>query len=61
MADEEVADALRRSFLAGLPRDVVAELVAGGQRTDYPAGSTIYREGRLPGRCWSSKVCSARS
>ncbi|SRR6266498_2537597 len=48
VADQEVADALRRSFLGRLPRDVVAELVAGGQRTDYPAGSTIYREGAAP-------------
>ncbi|HZD01981.1 MAG TPA: Crp/Fnr family transcriptional regulator [Actinomycetes bacterium] len=48
MADQEVADALRRSFLGRLPRDLVDELVAGGQRTDYPAGSTIYREGAAP-------------
>ena len=48
VADQEVADALRRSFLGRLPRDVVAELVAGGQRTDYPAGSTVYREGAAP-------------
>jgi hypothetical protein len=41
VADKEVADALRRSFLGRLPRDVVDELMAGGQRTDYPAGSTI--------------------
>ncbi len=45
VADREVADALRRSFLGRLPGDVVDELVAGGQRTDYPAGSMIYREG----------------
>jgi CRP/FNR family transcriptional regulator, cyclic AMP receptor protein len=48
VADQEVADALRRSFLGRLPGDVVAELVAGGQRTDYPAGSMIYREGAAP-------------
>ena len=48
MADREVVDALGRSFLGGLPRDVVDELVAEGQRTDYPAGSTIYREGAAP-------------
>jgi CRP/FNR family cyclic AMP-dependent transcriptional regulator len=48
VADQEVADALRRSFLGRLPRDVVDELVADGQRTDYPAGSTIYREGAAP-------------
>jgi CRP/FNR family transcriptional regulator, cyclic AMP receptor protein len=48
VADLEVADALRRSFLGRLPRDVVDELIADGQRTDYPAGSTIYREGAAP-------------
>jgi CRP/FNR family cyclic AMP-dependent transcriptional regulator len=48
VADQEVADALRRSFLGRLPRDVVDDLLAGGQRTDYPAGSTIYREGAAP-------------
>jgi CRP/FNR family transcriptional regulator, cyclic AMP receptor protein len=48
VADQEVADALQGSFLGRLPRDVVDELVAGGQRTDYPAGSTIYREGSPP-------------
>jgi CRP/FNR family cyclic AMP-dependent transcriptional regulator len=48
MADAEIADALRRSFLGRLPGDVVAELIGGGQRTDYPAGSTIYREGAPP-------------
>ena len=41
MADQEVAAALGRSFLGRLPRDVVDELIAEGQRTDYPAGSTI--------------------
>jgi CRP/FNR family transcriptional regulator, cyclic AMP receptor protein len=45
VADREVAGALRRSFLGRLPGEVVDELVARGQRTDYPAGSTIYREG----------------
>ena len=48
MADQEVEDALRRSFLGGLPRELVEDLLAGGQRTDYPAGSTIYREGSAP-------------
>jgi hypothetical protein len=47
--DELVEDALRRSFLGGLPRELLGELIAGGQRTDYPAGSTIYREGSAPG------------
>ena len=48
VADQDVADALRRSFLGKLPRDVVEELVAGGHRSEYPAGSTIYREGSAP-------------
>ncbi len=48
MAEREVADAVRGSFLGKLPRDLVDELVANGQRTDYPAGSTIYREGSAP-------------
>lgn len=48
MADQEVAAALGRSFLGRLPWDVVDELIAEGQRTDYPAGSTIYREGAAP-------------
>jgi CRP/FNR family transcriptional regulator, cyclic AMP receptor protein len=48
VADQEVEDALRRSFLGRLPRELVEDLLAGGQRTDYPAGSTIYREGSAP-------------
>ena len=48
MADPDVVDAMRRSFLGGLPREVVDELVAGGHRSEYPAGSTIYREGSAP-------------
>src|SRR3954454_21734683 len=48
VADQEIADALRRSFLGRLPGDVAGELMANGQRTDYPAGSGIYREGAAP-------------
>jgi CRP/FNR family cyclic AMP-dependent transcriptional regulator len=48
VADNEVADAVRRSFLGRLPQDVVDELIGDGQRTDYPAGSTIYRERAAP-------------
>jgi CRP/FNR family cyclic AMP-dependent transcriptional regulator len=48
VADQEVVDALQGSFLGRLPQHVVDELVAGGQRTDYPAGSIIYREGSAP-------------
>ena len=43
MADREVDDALARSFLADLPPEVVSELHAGGERADYPAGTTIYQ------------------
>ena len=42
MADREVDGALARSFLADLPPEVVSELRAGGERADYPAGTTIY-------------------
>ena len=48
VADREVANALAGSFLAGLPSDLVAALVEAGERTDYPAGSTIYRPGSHP-------------
>jgi CRP/FNR family transcriptional regulator, cyclic AMP receptor protein len=48
MADPEVVDAMRRSFLGRLPSEVVDALLADGERTDYPAGSTIYREGSAP-------------
>lgn len=40
MAEREVADALRGSFLGKLPQDLVDELVADGQSSDYPVGST---------------------
>jgi hypothetical protein len=39
VADREVDDALARSFLAGLPAEVVASLRAEGERADYPAGT----------------------
>jgi CRP/FNR family cyclic AMP-dependent transcriptional regulator len=48
MADPDVVDAMRRSFLGGLPSEVVDALLADGERTDYPAGSTVYREGSAP-------------
>src|SRR4051794_29512852 len=48
VADREVADAVAGSFLARLPSDLVAALVEAGERTDYPAGSTIYRPGSYP-------------
>ncbi|MGE5291346.1 MAG: Crp/Fnr family transcriptional regulator [Micromonosporaceae bacterium] len=48
MADREVDDALARSFLRALPPELVARLRAEGERTDYPAGTTIYRAGSDP-------------
>lgn len=36
------------SFLGGLPEELVGRLVASGGRVDYPAGSTLYREGAAP-------------
>jgi CRP/FNR family transcriptional regulator len=48
MADREVAEAVAGSFLATLPPEVVDELMAEGERTDYPAGSIVYREGSSP-------------
>lgn len=48
MADPDVAEAMARSFLGKLPLDLVDELLAEGERTDYPAGTTIYREGAAP-------------
>jgi CRP/FNR family transcriptional regulator, cyclic AMP receptor protein len=48
MADREVGEALAGSFLAELPAEVVSELVASGERADYPAGTTIYQPGSEP-------------
>jgi CRP/FNR family transcriptional regulator, cyclic AMP receptor protein len=48
MADREVDDAFARSFLRALPQELVAALKAEGERTDYPAGTTIYRAGADP-------------
>jgi CRP/FNR family transcriptional regulator len=48
VADPDVVDAMRRSFLGRLPTEVVDALLADGERTDYPAGSTVYREGSAP-------------
>jgi CRP/FNR family transcriptional regulator len=47
------------SFLGGLPSELVGRLLAVGDRTDYPAGSTIYRAGASPARCWWSVVWCA--
>ncbi|MGH3401174.1 MAG: Crp/Fnr family transcriptional regulator [Streptosporangiaceae bacterium] len=40
--------ALARSFLGGLPPEVVERLRSEGERADYPAGTTIYRAGAAP-------------
>ena len=42
MADREVDNALAGSFLAELPAEVVSELVASGERANYPAGTLVY-------------------
>ena len=48
MADQDVEEALTRSFLGRLPLEVVARLRSEGERADYPAGTTIYRVGADP-------------
>jgi CRP/FNR family transcriptional regulator, cyclic AMP receptor protein len=48
VADADVVAAMMGSFLGRLPSRLVEELVAAGERTEYPAGSTIYREGAAP-------------
>ncbi len=44
------------SFLGRLPSDLVDTLVKVGQRTDYPAGSTIYQQGRIGSAAPPSRV-----
>jgi CRP/FNR family transcriptional regulator len=48
MPDADVLAAMTRSFLGRMPSGVVEELLATGDRVDYPAGSVIYREGAAP-------------
>jgi CRP/FNR family transcriptional regulator, cyclic AMP receptor protein len=48
VADADVVAAMTASFLGRLPSGLVDELMAGGERIEYPAGSTIYREGAAP-------------
>jgi CRP/FNR family transcriptional regulator len=48
VADREVDDALAHSFLTDLPPEVVGRLRAEGERTDYPAGTTVYRANSDP-------------
>jgi CRP/FNR family transcriptional regulator, cyclic AMP receptor protein len=45
VVDLTVADAVARSFLAKLPPELVDELMADGERSDYPAGTRVYRAG----------------
>ncbi len=48
MADQEVEEALARSFLAELPPELTGALRADGERADYPAGTTVYQAGGEP-------------
>ncbi|WP_328998240.1 Crp/Fnr family transcriptional regulator [Kribbella sp. NBC_00709] len=48
MSDGEVAAALGGSFLGELPGELIERLLATGDRIDYPAGSTLYRERSAP-------------
>ena len=51
MSDAEVAAAMAGSFLGRLPSGLVDRLLVSGHRAEFPAGSTIYREGSAP-RAW---------
>jgi CRP/FNR family cyclic AMP-dependent transcriptional regulator len=48
MPDADVLATMTRSFLGRMPSGLVEELLATGDRVDYPAGSVIYREGAAP-------------
>jgi CRP/FNR family transcriptional regulator, cyclic AMP receptor protein len=48
VVDRDVDDALARSFLAGLPAELLGRLLADGERADHPAGTTVYRAGDAP-------------
>jgi CRP/FNR family transcriptional regulator, cyclic AMP receptor protein len=48
VADQEVEEALARSFLAELPPELTGALRADGERADYPAGTTVYQAGAEP-------------
>jgi CRP/FNR family transcriptional regulator len=50
VVDQDVAYAMAGSFLGGLPADLVNELLASGIRTDYHAGTLVYRDRDAP-RC----------
>jgi CRP/FNR family transcriptional regulator, cyclic AMP receptor protein len=57
VVDRDVDGVLGRSFLAGLPPELVGSLRAEGERADYPAGTTVYRVGSALRRHWLSVVC----
>lgn len=48
VVDADIAAAMAGSCLAGLPPDLLDDLLAAGAATEYPPGSTIYREGADP-------------
>jgi CRP/FNR family transcriptional regulator len=48
VADADVVAAMAGSFLGKLSPDLVRALLAGGLRSELPAGTTIYREGSAP-------------
>jgi hypothetical protein len=48
LVDEETQKAVARSFLRKLPSEVVENLLAEGERNDYPAGTVVYREAAAP-------------
>lgn len=48
MADRQLADAVAGSFLGKLSTDLVGALLELGEITNYPPGSTIYRERSSP-------------
>jgi CRP/FNR family transcriptional regulator, cyclic AMP receptor protein len=48
VADQETQELLARSFLGTLPGQLLDELLASGDRADYPQGTTIYRDGEAP-------------
>lgn len=48
VADQDVTEAIANSFLGKLPDDIVGELIAEGDRIDYPAGAVVYRESSVP-------------
>jgi CRP/FNR family cyclic AMP-dependent transcriptional regulator len=48
VTDADVVEALAVSFLGKRSSEVVTRLLAAGDCADYPAGTTIYREGSAP-------------